>query len=475
MNMKQTLIYLLAAVIAVAGCTKETPAASSDPETPAVPEETPEENEESEENASDVYTFTASTQTRSSLDGKAVVWQEKDYLSIYDASGNNNGFTFDSEDVFTGTLADAEGPFYAVYPNLKSEDIDATYFTADADAGTVAVTTFLPSFQLAEKDSFTQGANVSACSPVLDEATNRLSGTMMNLCGYIKFTVGEGSGISRIRFSSNRKLSGKCTVEFDAEGNPSISGQENKFVYCGTNGGGAMDAGTYVVTAFPTSGTATLTVTVTTTDGEVYERTSENAKIIRNEYLDLGDIVTNVMTAEYLTDYTSILVNFTKNAHNTDLAESPESSINVTFNGKSYAMDYSSMTYSSYGYAQFAKGAYVITPAIEGKTLKDVVVSWRSHAKNGFANMVIKTADSDAKNVTGVYKAAKSGVNEKLTYALPTMNNVVLRASHIFSPYVKNDGESAVTFTETAQANTSYKLITTQGTSCVEYIELIYK
>lgn len=421
------------------------------------------------------------TESRTVLDGNTVQWEAGDAICVWDGVQQNK-FVRSSGASFTGEIAEEPTALYAYYPELEvNTDTQAVLKTSDE---TPTFTTFLPSFQRLRPNSVSQGALMTACKPTLDG--DNLYGQMQILCSFIKFTIGdaENSKVTKVRFTglSGKFLSGRCNLVF---GDTSIDLEtlsENNYVECAPASGACFQNGTYYVTTLPYNHQG-FTISVTTEDGKVYEYTKTGwVKLFKNQVVYVGQVDSKIATAGGLTEKYSILVDFINNTGITGVpASAGTATMSVPVNETSYDFPIKGLYGTVGNYLTFnggsTKDAYVETPALEGKTLKEAVVTWIGY-KGGNGNAVwIKDASA---NYSGKYFTNKAidGTTKK-TYAIPVIggnNSYPFRVSHVFVLGTNSRGESAQQSLGTPAANASYKIWQgDQINSRVEQIQLIYE
>lgn len=428
--------------------------------------------------------------------GKDVLWETGDAICIYDGIAQNK-FTYTSGNSFDGEVAE-DAEYFAYYPDLQSQNQSVAKTSDDP----LIFITYLPSYQKVRPNSIFQGAIISACKPELNG--DQLTGVMQNLTSFIKFTISDATNnpISKIRFSTpgnSRFMSGQCKLVFD-EGNISLSTDsykdksystyihENSYVECGPASGDSFSNGTYYVSVLPAN-VPDLTITLYAKNGKVYEYAASSVvNFVRNEVFNVGTIDSKIASEGGLTGKLSIMVDFV-NQHVSGCPTSADDAVHpitVSANGTTYSMS----TYNFYvkanqtDIAYFAsnsgKKAYLQTPAMEGKTLKEVTVTWRGHGLNSSAQASIKSVADDA-YYSGIYYCNKQidRTNNQKYFTLPVIGGGAakpLYVSHRFVLGKVSFGENSGGNTAPAE-NTSY-ILKGQGTSLtslVEYIHLVYE
>lgn len=170
-----TIIYALAATLALAGCTKELQIAEP------VPSE------------GTIVSFRVQGETRAALDGMKIKFQPGDRISVFDGAGNNCEFTqtgkiaSDGSATFTGKVSEVASSYLALYPYM------ADVRTANGKIGTVGTDevrrpVVLPVEQKAVSGSFDPASFFSvASSERIDNSRHSIS--FNAACALVKFTL----------------------------------------------------------------------------------------------------------------------------------------------------------------------------------------------------------------------------------------------------------------------------------------------
>lgn len=422
---------------------------------------------------------------KSSIDGKKVLWEEKDAILIYDGA-KQNAFLFNSGGSFDGEITEGSTKFFALYPELalRSDRASTTIMVSSSESD-VKFTTYLPSYQKVRPNSVSQGAIISACQPTLEG--DKLSGSMKTLNGFLKFTIAdaENSKIAKVRFTAGSKyMSGRCQVVFGTTKDQSAdslyistdaSVKENTYVECGPETGRTFENGTYYVSVLPYNYLG-MTITLTTVDGKIYEySTGSWVKPQRNTVLDLGTIDAGVASGTGLTTKTSILVDFTSNANITNLT-SAGGTATIAANGTSYNVATNAL-YLKDNRVGYIQSGYMQTPALKDMILKNVIVTFEGALdSNCKFKMDVATTSGRAKLLTGLYYGSNSvsGGNGS-TYALPMLGvSKHLYWSHNYVLGKQSGGETSQTIIS-PEVNTTYYIVNRVATAQIAYIELIYE
>lgn len=211
-------------------------------------------------------------------------WNAGDPISIFNKTNDNLQYAFTGQEGAaagnfspvdgSATLAGSAVPgIYAVYPYSAH--------TAVAADGTISLT--LPAEQAYYGGvSFGQGANTMVS--VTGNATDNL--VFKNVCGYLQLKLyGETVSISRVTLKGNsgEKLAGAATVTATADGTPSVVMQSSATaevsMVCDTPvalGADAEHYTTFMLAIPPTRFTGGFTITVTDSDGYVFEKKTTN-------------------------------------------------------------------------------------------------------------------------------------------------------------------------------------------------------
>jgi hypothetical protein len=419
-------------------------------------------------------------ETKSIIDGEKVRWEVNDAIMIYDGS-KQNGFAYNAETgSFDGAITEGATDFYALYPELvlRSDRVSTTIMTSSSESETT-FTTFLPSYQKVRPNSVSQGAMITACKPVLNG--DKLSGSMKTLNGFLKFTIAdaENSKIAKVRFTAGSKyMSGRCKVIFNADGvsiSTDASVCENTYVECGPESGNYLQNGTYYVSVLPYNYSG-LTITLVTTSGKVYEYATEGwVKPQPNTVQYVGIVDAGLASDNGLSSKTSVLVDFTATTNVTNLVKDGGNAT-ISANGTSYIVATNAL-YAKNNAGYFQNG-YFQTPAIENKTLKEVIVTFEGalDSNNKFKIDISEKSDRSGNELTGLYYGSNSvSGGSGTTYAFPMLGTSErLYWSHKFVLGKVSNGETSQSKVN-PNANTSYYLANRQATCQLSYIELIYE
>ena len=243
-----------------------------------------------------------------------VLWNEDDRITIFSKNTYNQQYRFLGEDGDNAggfKIVPSEDEYitsnpldrvYAVYPYRESTKI--------SNAG--IITTAIPSDQTYKKDSFGIGSNTM---------TAMADGNMLkfkNVGGYLSLKFyGEGVSVSSITLKSNNGelIAGECKVDMSS-GLPESSmvtsnATDEITLTCETPvelGATADDAVQFIFVLSPVTMTGGFTVTVTTPDGRVFEKSSTRERVIgRSAITPLGamEVVPEYVQSNNVIYYTS--------------------------------------------------------------------------------------------------------------------------------------------------------------------------
>lgn len=440
--------------------------------------------------------FCCLEESRTGIEGKNVVWEKGDALCIYDETAQNK-FIYSSESEFTGEVSESATRFYAYYPDIYVNS-GANAVARVEDAEELTFLTFIPSCQRVRAGSVSQGAIISACMPTLNG--DRLTGTMKNLTALIKFSLedAENHPVSKIRFtSSSTFMSGRCALVFGEEpvlslGANSSTWVENKYVECVPETGSHFANGSYYLATFPKN-TKGLTVSLYLENGQVYEYSYGSwVNLVANEVTNVGTLDRKLASEEGLTEKFSLIADFVNTVPEgiPASADKTEHSWSVTvgdgiYNFRSWNLYYKSSMPSCmyFNSSSSPKMAYVVCPAIEGKTLKEIVVTWKGVKNQGKNATYISGADADfTGKFSGIYYTSGTvdPANSQKKYAISVIgenNSYPLRVSHVYVLGKNSKGEYSATLTGDPEANTPYALFNNGSglVSMIEYIQCIYE
>ena len=238
-----------------------------------------------------------------------VLWNADDRITIFNKIAYNQEFRFTgddgdnagsfkkvpNDDFVTGTELDK---VYAVYPYRESTKI--------SNEG--IVTTTIPSEQTYLVNSFGRGANTMVAAT----SDNLLK--FKNVGGYLSLKFyGEGVSVSSITLKSNNGelIAGECKVEM-SNGLPESSmvtsnATDEITLTCETPvelGATAEEAVQFIFVLSPVTMTGGFTVTVTTPDGGIFEKSSNRERVIgRSAITPLGAM-------EVVPNYDNVFVQF---------------------------------------------------------------------------------------------------------------------------------------------------------------------
>lgn len=252
------LIFSLAAVAALVSCSQKTV------ETPSLFRE--------------VSIEANSTQTKTQLNGNAVVWEANDAVAIR--------FTKDAAhhvETFTTTQTGATVDFKGTLPNTVSvaggyDEIGYAVYPAAAMANNGTVSASLPSAVTVNANgSFDSGKNLSSAKVSLEDLdeTGSTTATFQNAFSIIRFTL--DAGVETLEITADKPLVGTAAMAFDGDGRLVKSGDftsPSNTITVTPPTESTFDGETvYNVLVFPGS-FSSLTARMTDTDGCTYEKTN---------------------------------------------------------------------------------------------------------------------------------------------------------------------------------------------------------
>ena len=212
--------------------------------------------------------FTAGTdETRTTLDGKKVVFSKGESISIYDGSGNRE-FKADEAGAnvsFSGEVSSTATEFYAMSPYSES--------TTFAKSGsTVTAKTSFASAQIATSGSFEDGMNISAA-----KADEYDQFSLVNIMSIAKFTLAsanlDGHKITSVELSSSYPLAGDVVVTYGETPSAAAGSNTVKKVTLSKANGSSFKDGTYYMVLLPNAG-GEITLKFTDADGYTATKTA---------------------------------------------------------------------------------------------------------------------------------------------------------------------------------------------------------
>ena len=232
-------------------------------------------------------------------DSWQLCWNAGDQISIFNKTNDNLQFAF------AGAEGDASGRFSPVDPNatIAGSAVPHIYAvypyatgTTVASDGTISLT--LPTEQNYYGGvSFGRGANTMVS--VTDNENERL--LFKNVCGYLQLKLyGETAKVTRVTLKGNsgERLAGPATVTATTDEAPSVTMQTGAAtevsLVCTTPVALDKEAEnytTFMLAIPPTQFTGGFTITVTDSDGYVFEKkTTNNYTIGRNEIFPMAPL-----------------------------------------------------------------------------------------------------------------------------------------------------------------------------------------
>lgn len=410
-----------------------------------------------------------------------------EYLGMYsfvqadvegDAKGSSVKFTKAAgESKFTGSIVKNAVKAYAIYPFYSSGTVSSSTAGVMAAYGTGRYTGMLTQAQTLVKDGVNSCSNLSIGEAVIGPDGN-LSGTLKNVCAYLKFKLANSATtpVCQILIESvnNKKISGLARLSFDEFGNPVSECVGSTYVIGINSDGSAFEDGTYYMTILPvdltTAGSEGLHITMTGTDGKIYEYTTPGFIAERNKVYNLGVIDGKSATPSLMSLYL--------NASETPMASSTSTSLRYLEVG-GYQVGYKTHYKSGSNYLM-KNGGILVTPAIEGKILKKINVVFNCHSSNQKAQMSVRYSDDPttvgSKYLTGSWIATQTGITDNKDIKFLMTANSVAKYFHQFYLGHNGDRESGRTDLTDPLPNTSYQLISNGDVNgLATAIELVYE
>ena len=474
-----TTILFIAAMILAAGCTKEP--SSQSPET-----------------GYRLVTFNCANDSKVTLNPgtKQISWHWTEYMGVYSFTAAEESakvgkkFTStNSSSEFSGQIVEDATKVYAVYPFYgigTSEAVSAateTFFNCSPEG---EITTTLGQTQYLVKNDVSSCSNLAACIAEFD-GDGKLTGTLKNVCAYLKFTLENASTLPirqiLVESVNDAPLSGLATISFDEDGIPVVTGLESTYVVgVADNNASAFEDGTYYMTFFPANLSTGLHITMSGTDGNIYEFTTQGFTAERNQVYNLGTIdAERTATPGKMT----VLLNAGTTTMVTKKSDA-SSYVNFTDNGYTF---YNYNVWKQYGGIVFnsvsgGEKGFIEGPAIEGKILKKINVTFMSgtNLNNRTTIRVCNSTESTtmgSTRYTGNYQATGNTVADNQAVRFPLSDNTKAYFFHQFVLGTKGDREGgSVSSGATPSANTRYQLtaMASASYSClVRFIEFVYE
>ena len=238
-----------------------------------------------------------------------VLWNENDYISIFNYANVNDKYVFDGEDGDnSGSFSfEEEGPDPSVPVDL--EHIYAVYpYSASTQAfggGQETIAVDLPADQLYREHSFGVGANTMVA--VTD---NNFLG-FKNVCGYLRFRFyGDNVKVKSITLEGNNgeKIAGSALVTPSVSAAPTVAMQSGATGKIAINCPEGVTLGTTSATATefifvvpPTVFSGGFKVKVTGTNGGTFEKSSTRSLTIsRNKMESMGAMKVELSAPQYV-------------------------------------------------------------------------------------------------------------------------------------------------------------------------------
>lgn len=441
------------------------------------------------------FNCNAGTKVSLDTDSKQISWHWTEYLSVYsfpaDASDNATGKKFtatDSSSEFSGEILKDAAKVYAVYPfygagyNGGKETVSAATETPLMCTPDGEITTTLGQTQYLVKDNISSCSNLAACIADIDEEGN-LTGTLKNVCAYLKFTLANASTLPirqiLVESVNDAKLSGLATISFDSEGTPVVTGLESTYVVgMADNNASAFEDGTYYMTFFPADLSSGLHVTLSGTDGKIYEFTTQGFTAKRNQVYNLGTVDAGRTATPGVT---TVLLN----AASTSMPTSAPSTY-TTFTDGGYEFGCYKVC-KRFGGIYFnhtsSNKAFIESPAIKGKVLRKINVTYMSGTDKAY-KITMRVNNATGNNsvgttkYTGNYQASETKIadNKNLRFLLSDNTKAYFFHQFVLGEMGDREGGSlsaGITLSEDTKYQLAGAASSTQD-CLVRFIEFVY-
>ena len=226
--------------------------------------------------------------------GKYLRWHEDDRLTAFFGNTRNRQYKFD------GATGDNSGSFsYVSSGNLDTGNaLDRIYAVypydetiAITDDGKISLT--LPAVQTYAENSFGRGANTMLA---VTENLEDTSLSFKNACGYLKLKLYNSKGVTiqsiEVKGNKDEKIAGTttATIAFGEEPELTLSDDASTSVTLNCGKGVTLSTTAETATEFwivlpVTTFAEGLTITVTDTDGKIFEKSTSNEVIIERNVI----------------------------------------------------------------------------------------------------------------------------------------------------------------------------------------------
>ncbi len=366
------------------------------------------------DNGIELISFRSSILTKTSLNGKQVLWSVNDTISVF-ADSQNNPFTTEdngSEAVFTGSATAGLDKYYAFYPYQKTSTFEA------------GIVTFrLPIHQNSKINSFdemTSPAFAVSESDVLE---------FSNVATMVKFTLAQDAGdIMAVALVGGKGeyLSGRSTVDATAAVPVAVSSHCNE-VRLSAGDGNLLEKGKeYCIVVAPTELKSGMTVKFIFSDyTSATLPVPGQITLTRNIPLNLGTIkpasaVNLVKNGDLENGWTC----WTKNEWNTNLdnSASNESQIGSIINGACH-LRYSGgkNQWASVQQTVAVQAGSTYSFGFTGRAQTDTAAEGESaaHPTGGVTMTILPTGNNNAKKATSI-KATNMNTSASGTITIPS-------------------------------------------------------
>ena len=232
-------------------------------------------------------------------DAWKLCWNAGDEISLFNGTADNLKFGFTEEEGVRG------GSFTPVNPSatMEGEPVPHIYAVYPYASGTTVSSDGTISLTLPAEQAYYGGVSFARGANTMVSVTENPSDNLVfkNVCGYMQLKLyGEGAPVTSVTLKGNgdELLAGPASVTAAPDGAPSVamqSGATKKVsVVCATPvslGSDAEHCTTFLLAIPPTTFSGGFTVTVTDSDGYVFEKkTTKNYTVARNAVFPMAPL-----------------------------------------------------------------------------------------------------------------------------------------------------------------------------------------
>ena len=242
------------------------------------------------------YNVTASSLTKTSLNGKTVSWTDGDKVNVFDDKGTSTTGTIASGVLTTAIAADAT-KIYVSYP-----------YSAAATLSGSAISTRLPEIQRATAGSFDENANLSVAWGAKDASTLHF----LNAGTIVKFSLAT-ENVSEVTVVSagGEAIAGAATLSMSGESSEAgsvsavpASGAQSYVTLKPANGGHFSSATTYVVAVLPQTLASGVSIVANNTSNQATYATVTDALTLKvNTPVSFGNLNISSFSNDLYTQY----------------------------------------------------------------------------------------------------------------------------------------------------------------------------